>query len=216
MCIDCATLKLIVLQILNLTKQFDRQGKRIAEMQRSHALLTQQDAGHIKRLPHIMQVSMRQHVSTCKLSQRIMKAIEGTYRPSGQWSGWELDIALLSLRLGGYRPLYALSRVFGLPSLRTLMRNHIRMEIEACLLAPDVGKMVKNLKDKLVLPRADGPRSLVGCQIALDETALKSQGSYHYTHKAFACVCSDSNVTREELIMRYTFNFDAKHLSKRM
>jgi hypothetical protein len=90
LCIARVTTKLIALQILDLIKQLHRQGKRIADMQRLHAILAQQDAGHIKRLTHIMQVSMRQHGSTCKLSQRIMKAIDGTYRPSGQWSGWEL------------------------------------------------------------------------------------------------------------------------------
>jgi hypothetical protein len=157
----------------------------------------------VARLPAILAVCLKQRSRTCKITERIQAAIDGEYRPSGQYSQKELDLALVSLRLGGYRLLYTLSHVYGLPSLRTLMRKHVSLHLTASVLGSEVEDMSTNLHEMVIRPRNNEQPRLRGSHIMIDETALCTSAFEAPGHR---CVlggqCSCRGLTEEGIKIR--------------
>jgi hypothetical protein len=128
----------------------------------------------ISRLPVLLKTVLRKSTAPCKITERLTSAIEGVYKPNGQYTEREMDLALVSLRLGGYRLLYTLSHAFGLPSLQTIMRKHMSLQIMASVLGTDTEDMTENLRETLIRPQSGPLLRRRGAHIMIDETALRA------------------------------------------
>jgi hypothetical protein len=153
----------------------------------------------IARLPRLITVWMRSKGSVISLLERIRAAVKGSYSVQGDFSSRELALGLLVLRLGGARLLFALSTEFGLPSFRTLKRSHIPVRVEPSLCAPDYGDVMSNITSVIVEPHKGKQPSRLGCQIALDETALKPSACYVPHLHSLGGICPCAGLQKEEL-----------------
>jgi hypothetical protein len=174
------------LNLLNLQKTLKTTPSNLEDYQRLHELLGE---ASIPRLPEIVAVARRRKESVCKLTERIEAAIKGSYHARRNYTQREYDLALLALRMGGFRLLFALCQEFGLPSLRTLMRSHIQIVVEASYAEPDSDTIIQNLVNVLVRPYANRPSPRVGCHIALDETAIKPTAAYVPAKRLISGIC---------------------------
>jgi hypothetical protein len=162
------------------------------------------DNDQVARLPQILQTASKQHLSVCALSKRIESAIQGRYRNQTEFTKKEYDIGLLALRLGGYRLLYAFHRAFGLPSLRTIMRAQVCKEVIPSLGSPDLITTLTNIQELItceVSKETAAQRSQVGCQVSLDEVALKTGAYYASKEKAVGGICP-CGITPDELTIQ--------------
>lgn len=85
-------------------------------------------------LPAILLVVLWECPSVCKITPWVQAAISSNCTPLGKFSNQEIDLALVSLQLGGYWLLYTLQEAFGLPSLCTVMQKHVCLTIIASML----------------------------------------------------------------------------------
>jgi hypothetical protein len=118
------------LELLALRDASSRAQEKSHTHQQILALLGQYS---IARLPQLITVWMRSKGSVSSLLERIRGAVKGSYCVQGDFSPRKLALALLVLRLGGARLLFALSTEFGLPSFQTLKRSHIPVRVEPTL-----------------------------------------------------------------------------------
>ena len=86
-------------------------------------LLSEQKVPRIKQL---LATCLKQGWSMGAVLRKIASAIDGLYSPQ-QFDETDHQIALLTLRLGGRKLLYALTKSSGIASRRTLYRLHISM-----------------------------------------------------------------------------------------
>jgi hypothetical protein len=186
-------------QILNLERKYRTKVKKVHEFQALFDLLKDHD---VHRLPAILSTCVYQRKSVCAITERLREAITGVYRPLGNFSKRELDIGLLSLRLGGYRLLFALSEEFGLPSIRTVMREHVNIDVLACISTPDDETLIRNVQEVFMAPRIKTARPRVGVHIALDETALDPGAGYSPRHESVSGICPCTGQSDDELDAR--------------
>lgn len=78
-------------------------------------------SSNIPGLRRLVAQAVRGGAGISAIVRKVEAALEHTYSAKG-FSGTDLDIALMCLRLGGRRLLYAMGKHFGLPSLRSTLR----------------------------------------------------------------------------------------------
>jgi hypothetical protein len=168
-----------------------------------NALLELLTEHEISRLPTLLSGILKKGSHPCKVTERLTAAIEGEYRPKGKFTEREMDLALVTLRLGGYRLLYTMSHAFGLPSLRTLMRKHVSLHIMVSLLGTDVDDMTENLREMVMRPRSADPEHPRGAHIMIDETALRQAAFEAPGHRlVLGGQCACRGLTEEDLQIR--------------
>jgi hypothetical protein len=194
------------LQLATATDGQHRAQKKLQFFEQIFALLARQ---HVQRLLQLLQTWMRSQESIETLLQRIGAAINGTYRVKGRFSPRDFSLGLLVLRLGGYRLLHALNVEFGLPSLRSLRRSHTPVKVQPSIGAPDYNDVMANLSTIVLEPRRDKPVQRVGCQIALDETALRPSACYVPHLRSLGGLCPCGGLRTSELCIDSNAALDA-------
>ncbi|KAH9836314.1 uncharacterized protein C8Q71DRAFT_76946 [Rhodofomes roseus] len=77
--------------------------------------------GDPRGIKHLITQGLKDRVSTSELLKRVDESTEGVYHARG-YSAFDFDLALLILRLGGRKLLYAMNHCLAIPSIRALRR----------------------------------------------------------------------------------------------
>ena len=104
---------------MNLGRKAASVMRKLSDYNRFLGLVSSSDIPGLRRLAA---QAIRGGAGISAIVRKVEAALERTYSAKG-FSGTDFDIALLCLRLGGRRLLYAISRHFGLPSLRSTLRT---------------------------------------------------------------------------------------------
>jgi hypothetical protein len=153
------------------------------------------------RIRHTLAKALHRKAGSDAIIDVLTEAVIGTYRPERDFRPWEIDLALLVLRLGGHRLLYALNKVFCLPSARTLQKYASSFpSIQYCISLPDLETMVQNLITIVLRPRQHLPPSKNGVIIMLDETALNPAPVYNRELNAIGGICGEATAGCIELL----------------
>ncbi|KAH9921015.1 uncharacterized protein B0H18DRAFT_880546, partial [Fomitopsis serialis] len=105
-------------QALNLTRRVGSMLKKLDDHR--HFLMTIA-TGDPRGIGRLVAQALRDKVSASELVRRFDESIEGIYHVRG-YSAFDFDLALLALRLGGRKLLYALNHSIAIPSIRALRR----------------------------------------------------------------------------------------------
>ncbi|VDC01702.1 unnamed protein product [Peniophora sp. CBMAI 1063] len=112
------TLNTFKLKCLNIGRKVASVMQRLTDYRRFVSLVASSDIPGLRR---VVAQAQRSGASITAIIRKVEAALEYTYGAKG-FSGTDLDLALLCLRLGGRRLLYAMQKHFGLPSLRQALR----------------------------------------------------------------------------------------------
>ncbi|KAG2131071.1 hypothetical protein DEU56DRAFT_740233 [Suillus clintonianus] len=129
-------------------------------------------------LRNLLQTALRNGTSIHTILRMIEEAIERGYRPRGH-SQEAIDLAILTVRLGGRNLLYAWNQWLTLPSLRTL-RNHMSF----VKIIPTIGRIStmtiqENIKNLVIVPRQNAASTkMCGVSMMIDETAQEEAAVY--------------------------------------
>ncbi|KAM5529996.1 hypothetical protein V8D89_010026 [Ganoderma adspersum] len=99
----------------------------------------------VPRLNQLVSRGMKEKAGIGKIISRIEDALNGAYQARGYDSD-DHDMALLVLRLGGRKLLYAMSQYIALPSLRSLRRATTFTNLMPSLGAPKLDDILFNIK----------------------------------------------------------------------
>ncbi|CAE6517396.1 unnamed protein product [Rhizoctonia solani] len=126
----------------------------------------------------IVQVALRQGCGPNAIVERLKNAQEGLYRCE-KYSEKQIDIALLSLRLGGPRLLYALHKSLSLPSISTVNRHAERAYMRPSIATPTKDEVMANIKSMCGHAKSVVPLTgLRGFSVLIDEIALEERIRY--------------------------------------
>jgi hypothetical protein len=186
------------LELATLQARVESATNKALEHQPLLALLSNHN---IPRLPAIVTQSVRRKESVSALTQRLVAVTRGICSTQSNYSQREHAIALLALRLGGYRLLFALQHEYGAPSLRTVMRQRIQTFIRVSISVPSFHDIVGNLRELVIKPRSLKTSSRIGCQISLDETALRPSACYVPHLHSLGGLCSCNGLRDHDLVI---------------
>ncbi len=96
-------------------------------------------------MQQMVRQGLKEKAGISQIVARIESGITGVYRARGYSEG-DHDVALLVLRLGGRRLLYALNHRIGIPSLRALRRKAAFTKLMPSLGAPTIEDITYNIK----------------------------------------------------------------------
>lgn len=134
--------------------------------------------GDLSRTHQLIRQGIKNGASISRIIQRIENSLAGVYRPRG-YTEDDTDTALMVLRLGGRKLLYALSQHIGLPSLRTLRRKAAFTKLMPSLGTPRKEDIVFNIRSVLaskLAPNVEVPRT--GVSIAWDEISMEETATW--------------------------------------
>jgi hypothetical protein len=175
------------LQLMKMTQLHNFAAGRVGKFEEIMKILS---TYNIPRLSNLLSTTQRQNLSLSAIAERLLLQVSGTYRSTGHYTDREHDFALLSLRLGGYRMLHALSREHGLPTRATVQAAHVNIEVEPCIVEPDDETIIQNIRQVVLKPRQTQPKLEYSFIFSLDETALDSMIAYYPRLKALAGICT--------------------------
>lgn len=145
-----------------------------------NAILVALSTHDVPRLRQLLAQALKQNASIGKILRKLEDCIEGLYK-ARSFGAEDLDIALLVLRLGSRRLLFALSQHLGLPSVQTLRRHRAFTRIMPSFGTPTLKDFEFNLTE-IFLSRTeqlDKARPfLSGMKLMWDEVALEETGCY--------------------------------------
>ncbi|KAI0067932.1 hypothetical protein BV25DRAFT_1911795 [Artomyces pyxidatus] len=101
--------------------------------------------GDVPRLQQLVKQGLKNHASIPAIIHKIEEACSGVYNARG-YNATDFDMALMVLRLGGRKLLYALNHHIALPSLRALRRAHIFIKLMPSVGTPSVGEILFNIR----------------------------------------------------------------------
>jgi hypothetical protein len=160
-------------------------------------------SGHVPRVDRIIKLGLERGSSPAALRDKIMEAMKNGYQTTRGYVDREINAGLLAYCIGGARMTFALHHAFGTPSLKTIKASLLSVVIKPCLKQPDESTMARNLKEVVDGVRKELPLPLVGCHIAIDETALVPCAMYVRDQNAIGGICPCSPVARG---VNLTFN----------
>lgn len=106
-------------QYLTLGRKVASVMQKLIGYRRFLGLISSSDIPGLRRL---VSQALHDGCGVSAIVRKVEAALEHAYSAKGS-SGADIDIALMRLRLGGRRSLFAVRRHFGLPSLRTTLRS---------------------------------------------------------------------------------------------
>lgn len=179
-------------RVQSLQKQLDRAHNRLTDTKRILTFLSEYDVPGLRRL---LAVAIRRGCSPVSLFSQLEKAVKQMYKPHGNYSRREYDIAFIAKALGGPRLLYAMGHAFGLPSTATLLRNSHIPEIRPCLGSPvrsDMEYGIGTLYDPAI---RSPPRNIdmkrAGKQVMVDGVACEEVCRYCPKRNAVCGLCRE-------------------------
>ncbi|KAG8697056.1 hypothetical protein FRC08_006762 [Ceratobasidium sp. 394] len=137
----------------------------------------------------IVRVALRQGCGPLAIVDRLAKAQQGLYSCQ-DYSQKSLDMALLSIRLGGPRLLYALSKICSFPSEPTVNRHTERAYIRPSIAFPILEELLANIKSVCAHSRATTSVSR-GFSLLIDEIATEERMTYSVAEDAILGLCRE-------------------------
>ncbi|KAG8687113.1 hypothetical protein FRC11_007774, partial [Ceratobasidium sp. 423] len=139
----------------------------------------------------IVRVVLSQGCGPNAIVERLKRAQEGLYKCQS-YSKKNVDIALLSLRLGGPRLLNSLSEALNLPSLSTIYRHAERSYLRPSIAFPTEDEVLANIESMCgrAKPALPSP-GIRGCSILIDEIALEERVRYSTAEDALIGFCRE-------------------------
>jgi hypothetical protein len=127
---------------LTYKRRNQRLKRKVDDYQRILMMLS---GNHIAGVSRLLSIALRNGASPEAICDQLQQAISGTYRPRGDWTDREFDIAFLVKALGGPRLLYALQKAEGYPSISTLRRHKHIPELVISSDAPSHSELNANI-----------------------------------------------------------------------
>ncbi|CUA70771.1 Ubiquitin carboxyl-terminal hydrolase 34 [Rhizoctonia solani] len=137
----------------------------------------------------IVRVALSQGCGPAAIVNRLTEAQQHLYRCQS-YSKKDIDIGLLSLRLGGPRLLEILSKALNLPSLSTIYRHAERLHIKPSLAFPTESEVLANIKTVCGHAQAMKP-STRGFSLLIDEIALEERVRYSLADDTLVGFCRE-------------------------
>ncbi|RDB24483.1 hypothetical protein Hypma_008516 [Hypsizygus marmoreus] len=110
--------------------------------------------GDIPRLNQLVKQGLKDGAGISAIIRKVESALAGAYHARG-YGETDLDIALMVLRLGGRRLLYALNHKFSVPSLRALRRARVMTRLMPSIGSPKTADILFNIR-ALFNPKLEG------------------------------------------------------------
>lgn len=135
---------------------------------------------NVRRLQQLTQQAVKEKISPAKIVARIEDSLNGAYQARG-YSADDKDMALLVLRLGGRKLLYALSQYISLPSIRILRRSTTFTKLMPSLDWPTINEVQFNIKSIFEPRVSDWPAHSfrTGVSVCWDELSVEECTEYH-------------------------------------
>ncbi|CUA75805.1 hypothetical protein RSOLAG22IIIB_06086 [Rhizoctonia solani] len=179
-------LKKFRLQGLEVNRRATRLLGKLNDNKQLLLALSQVDDVAVSR---IVKVALGQGCGPTAIVDRLMKAQQSLYRCQS-YSKKDIDIALLSLRLGGPRLLEALSKALNLPSLSTVYRHAERLYIRPSVAFPTENEVLANIKAVCGHAQATQP-AIQGFSLLIDEIALEERIRYSSAEDLLVGFCRE-------------------------
>jgi hypothetical protein len=192
-------------QIFRLREQAKGATRKVKDLERLMLLISTHD---IPRLRHIIELSLKQKRSLSYIVDRLEQAIDGVYKATGQHTDWEMDLALLVYRLGGWRLLWTMIVTFNLPSIRTLKRKVNRVTVRPCLRATDDETVSENIQNVVLKPRAAQPSWSYLYHLAWDETAINALSFFSRLWNSVGGLCGPCTPLSQNLTLNSVRTID--------
>ncbi|KAG8927131.1 hypothetical protein FRC01_007945 [Tulasnella sp. 417] len=176
------------LEALNLSRKLGSLTGRVSDYKQVMQHIAFLDVPGVQR---VIRVALRNGRSPSEIVGLLEKASKGLYHAKG-FKTMEIDIAALSLVIGGPKLVYALSRSLALPSL-TALRKHSRPPV----ITPSPGfpkreEIVSNINNCFQFKLYGKPR---GFEVMMDELSLEERPRYHYATNAVLGICREHGGT---------------------
>ena len=137
----------------------------------------------VPKLRQTLGTALASGVSMSKLLEKLQDTIEGKYRARGDYSSTQYDVVSLLVRLGGPKPLFALARPLGLPSLMDWQRHWTDMV--TLWAGAGLGDLKATIKHNLIelfgdlrLEEFQAPEKKAVWALLVDEIAINPEASY--------------------------------------
>ncbi|KAG8709531.1 hypothetical protein FRC09_000625, partial [Ceratobasidium sp. 395] len=137
----------------------------------------------------IVRVAIRQGCGVRAIVTRIGQAREGLYHCQ-HYLKKDIDVALLVLRIGGPRLLYALSKATNLPSLSTVYRHSERSYLQPSIAFPTMDEVLANILS-ICGPAFIAELGIRGFSILIDELTLEERLRYSIFLDAILGLCRE-------------------------
>jgi hypothetical protein len=147
----------------------------------------------------VLEVSLNRGDSTTVLLEKLDAAISRSYRPHGQWTQREYDIAFLTKALGGPRLLYVLQQSHHFPSVSSLRRNKKLPTILISADLPTDDEINANISAMLGA-RPPPSNKLVGQTLMVDGIALEEVPRYDASRNIVLELCREHSSTQKKSI----------------
>ncbi|KAG8701433.1 hypothetical protein FRC09_005373 [Ceratobasidium sp. 395] len=137
----------------------------------------------------VVRVALRQGCGPNGIVDRLGKAEQGVYH-SRDYRQKGLDMALLTLRLGGPRLVFALQKTHQYPSVSTVNRRTKRLYMRPSIGPPTLDEVKSNIKTICGSAQGNAPRRR-GFSLQTDETALQESLRYSQAEDAIVGFARD-------------------------
>ncbi|KAG8681361.1 hypothetical protein FRC11_001206, partial [Ceratobasidium sp. 423] len=145
----------------------------------------------------IVRVALSQGCGPVAIVDRLKKAQEGLYQCQS-YSKKNIDIALLSLHLGGPRLLNILSGALNMPSLSTVYRHAERTYMRPSIAFPTEDEVLANIESMCGRAKVATPATGIrGCSILIDEIALEERVRYSTAEDALVGLSRECTIPSE-------------------
>ncbi|KDQ06435.1 hypothetical protein BOTBODRAFT_121543, partial [Botryobasidium botryosum FD-172 SS1] len=171
-------------QRLSSERKFLAASSRLDDYQRIMMAIVRED---IPCLQAIIRRAFRNHVSLKEILHRLGNAMDRAYH-SRLYTDDDFDIARLCMRLGGPKLVYALHQYTNIPSLRTIQRHSIRIQIRPSLGTISSIEVGANIRSVTQFVTARAAR---GHSFSLDETALEERPRYYPESHSLGGLCCE-------------------------
>jgi len=146
-------------------------------------------------LSRLMRTALQEQVSVKEIIHRISRAISGEYHARGYDSD-DMDLAVLTYRLGGSKLLFALNHTLGLPSVTAM-----KQQLQKITLTPSIGSIKTSDIMRNICAMFGGERAveagngsddeLCGHTFALDEISIEERPCYMKRENKVGGLCRE-------------------------
>ncbi|EIW77098.1 hypothetical protein CONPUDRAFT_129281 [Coniophora puteana RWD-64-598 SS2] len=173
------------LNILNLTR---RLGTTLTRLDAFNALVMALAEEDVPRLQQLIATAVRHGDSVRTIINRIEEAVTRVYSPRG-YDQEDYDIGLLAYRLGGRQLLAVLNRRLSLPSLRTLQRHQVFINVHITIGSICLADFITNIRNTVFPSSSSTATRLAGHTICIDEIALQEKADYNSKTQQVMGIC---------------------------
>ncbi|THH06902.1 hypothetical protein EW146_g9475, partial [Bondarzewia mesenterica] len=131
----------------------------------------------VRRVRQLVAVAVSQGMGIKRIIERLKESADRVYA-ARQYDQQDFDMALLMLRVGGQKLLYATAHHFGLPALTTLRSRMDPIQFTLSIAAPKASEIDANI-DASFSPRFQNQTAgKFGHSLNIDESSLNEQAVY--------------------------------------